>query len=767
MKKHTLFKVNLTICLIIIAGFIITSVISYRSNAGIYEKNVESVSTLASDGVYNEISSIFSQPINVSVAMANDSLLKTFVAGENDHLTDEHYVQEMRTYLNGYREKYDYDSVFFVSTDTARYYHFNGIDRILAKGEPEDEWYFDFLQSADEYSLNVDNDQATNNNITIFVNCKVKNDAGKIIGVVGVGLQVDSLQQLLKGYEDKYGIGVYLIDDSGTVQISSSATGYEKKNLFDSAAFANKKNEIVQNTDAKQKFWYSSRDGNGYVVSQYEPNLKWHLVVTNDMAVMSQKLSNQFYGGMCIIIFVAILVLFTITKVIKKYNVQITKLTISQELEYQRLLNETTKGLYESIYEVDITHNCAGGQSTQEYFDKVGASSEVSYEDALHIIAKKQVKQEYIEGYLNIFMPERVLEAYNSGITNLNYDFMIAEDGANYHWDRIFARIFYWNSDKSVRMIIYRKNIDEEKKYEFTLLEGLKKDSMTGLYNKLTTEELVEKTLQESANTDVKHAFLLLDIDNFKSVNDDMGHNFGDHVIEEISAEIKAQFREKDIVGRIGGDEFVILIKDFNHIDVLEQKLQRLCARLRNKDVGEKANYHVSCSIGVSLFPKDGTVYSDLYEKADQALYYAKGHGKDSFSIYGKGGSSVASNINQRDMEAMMNASMDGIAKLAYTPNMKMLYFNKKCAELTGTPPEVLSAADFSPFSQVHPDDLQRVKDTLEEAVKTKKMVSTIFRMRHYDGRYSLVKVQLLAINDLYENKYPILYAMYTKQEEL
>ncbi|MEG1657355.1 MAG: GGDEF domain-containing protein, partial [Christensenellaceae bacterium] len=116
MKKHTLFKVNLTICLIIIAGFIITSVISYRSNAGIYEKNVESVSTLASDGVYNEISSIFSQPVNVSVAMANDSLLKTFVADENDHLTDEHYVQEMRTYLNGYREKYDYDSVFFVST---------------------------------------------------------------------------------------------------------------------------------------------------------------------------------------------------------------------------------------------------------------------------------------------------------------------------------------------------------------------------------------------------------------------------------------------------------------------------------------------------------------------------------------------------------------------------------------------------------------------------------------------------------------------------
>ncbi|MEF9864601.1 MAG: GGDEF domain-containing protein, partial [Christensenellaceae bacterium] len=72
---------------------------------------------------------------------------------------------------------------------------------------------------------------------------------------------------------------------------------------------------------------------------------------------------------------------------------------------------------------------------------------------------------------MNIFMPERVLEAYNSGITNLNYDFMIAEDGVNYHWDRIFARIFYWNSDKSVRMIIYRKNIDEEKKYEFTLLE--------------------------------------------------------------------------------------------------------------------------------------------------------------------------------------------------------------------------------------------------------------------------------------------------------
>ncbi|MEF9915994.1 MAG: sensor domain-containing diguanylate cyclase [Lachnospiraceae bacterium] len=635
IKNKILFTTNILVCTIIIIGFTFTSIISYNSNVGIYEEDVERVSMLVSSGIYNDIASIFSQPVNVSLTMANDSLLKNFLSGEKDNLTNEAYLVEMQHYLDGYREKYSYDSVFLVSTYTNRYYHFNGIDRILISDNAENNWYYDFLKSNEEYSLNVDNDEATEaNTITVFVNCKIKNENGDIIGIVGVGMKVDSLQELLKGYEDKYGVHPYLIDKNGEIQISSSKTGYENTNLFDSVAYAGKKQDILENKENPKDFWYSTNQQDGYVISQYEPNLKWHLVIEHDTSAMSQRLNMQLYRNIMIILSIIILVLITITKVIKRYNSQIIKLTVSQELEYQNLLYEATQGLYENIFEFDITHNCAGGESTKKYFESLGISGDTSYDQALSYMANKQIKEEYRQEYMDIFSPQKILEDYKNGITNWSYDFMISENGEIYKWMKITARLFFWNSDKSIRMIAYRKNIDKEKRREFVLLDSVQKEFMTGLYNKQTTEQLVTSTFKEDIHTEQQHAFFIVDIDNFKEVNDTRGHRMGDHVIIELSAELKAQFREYDIVGRIGGDEFAVLMKHVDSMAALQNKMERLCNKINNKDFGQGESIHITCSIGVALFPKDGVTYSALFEKADQALYYAKGHGKNSFYIY-------------------------------------------------------------------------------------------------------------------------------------
>ncbi|MEF9988424.1 MAG: GGDEF domain-containing protein, partial [Christensenella sp.] len=125
MKKNTLARTNIIICLIILIGFVVTSVISYRSNVSIYENDAQQVSTLATDSIYNELTSVFAQPVNVSLTMANDTLLKDFLSAEERKLTDETYLAEMQKYLSAYRGKYSYDSVFLVSCATNRYYHYN------------------------------------------------------------------------------------------------------------------------------------------------------------------------------------------------------------------------------------------------------------------------------------------------------------------------------------------------------------------------------------------------------------------------------------------------------------------------------------------------------------------------------------------------------------------------------------------------------------------------------------------------------------------
>ncbi|WP_047834820.1 diguanylate cyclase [Robinsoniella sp. RHS] len=765
MEKSTLIRTNIIICVIITLGFTITSIISYRSNIGIFQKDIENVSALASDGIYHKIDSIFAKPVNVSLTMANDSLLVDFLSKEKNHMEDDTYIQQLREYLNSYKEKYSYDSVFLVSTNTNRYYHFNGIDRLITVDNPENKWYYDFIEHENEYSLNVDNDEASDNIITIFVNCKIKAKDGSTLGVVGVGLKVDHLQELLKEYDRQFGVTARLIDHDGIIQVSSSETGYENVNIFKDSSLVDFKDTILQNTTGKETFWCDSPlNQSEYCVAQYIPNLKWHLVVANNSTAVSHQLHLQLGRNIAIIIFIIMCVLLTITKVIRKYNKQILKLSIDAELEYHKLLHEATEGLYENIYELDITHNCACGEGTKQYFESLGIDRDSPYDKALKTIAQKQVKEDYIQGYMAIFSPQHVLEVYKSGINTLTYDFLFLESPDKYRWMRINARIFYWASNQSIRMITYRQNIDAEKKREIMLLKKSQIDSLTGLYNKRTTEDMISGILYKDAPNRLRHAFIIFDIDNFKHINDTFGHTFGDSVITEFAAELRSQFRDSDIVGRIGGDEFAACMRDFHDIGSVIHKLERFCSKLSRKNFGKNSEYYISTSIGVSLFPDHGSSYTELYEKADQALYYTKGHGKGSYCIFNKNieGDSVF-HVNQQDMLALISTSIDGISKIAWVDGkFRMLYFNQKRTELTGSNAKTFSDPDYDVLSQIHPDDLPGALDIYYKSLPERVPFSLSYRLRHSDGHYIPVKANGLFVDEVYKEKYPVFYVIYT-----
>ena len=229
MKKSILVRTNIFVCLVIVLGFCITSIISYHSNRGLFEQDIERVSALTSEGVYHQIDSLFTKPIHISMTMANDQLLKTFLQNEENQLDDDQFLTAMQSYLLAYQEKYGYDSVFLVSTATNRYYHYNGLDRILTTDNPENVWYYTFLQSPEELSVVIDNDEVAhaNNAITVFINCKITDENGRIMGVVGVGFDTNSIQSLLRSYEEQFDVHIYLLDQDGTIEISTEQTGFE------------------------------------------------------------------------------------------------------------------------------------------------------------------------------------------------------------------------------------------------------------------------------------------------------------------------------------------------------------------------------------------------------------------------------------------------------------------------------------------------------------------------------------------------------------
>lgn len=634
MNKNVLFRTNFLVCSVIIIGFIITALIGYQSNQGIFREDMERVSTLTSEGIYHQIDSIFTKPINISLTMANDSLLKGFLEGEAEHQDDPAFIDTMREYLNTYREKYGYDSVFLTSVRTRRYYYFNGLDRDLAPDNPENEWFYQFLKQDEEYTINIDNDEVegANNEITVFINCRILGTVGETIGVVGVGFRVDFLQSLQKSYEDKFGVKVYLVDSRGIVEISTNQTGYEEKiGFFESCAFPELEEDLLKNTQEAQELWYHNSGGSGYVISRYVPNLDWYLIVENDTTELDQKLAQQLLREVLIVVGTVLIVLITITGVIRRYNQRIIDLTIAHEKAHRGVFQKATEQLYENIYEIDISHNQAASEETEKYFESLGAPPNIPYDQALKVIAEKQIKQEFRQGYLDTFCSQNVLRAFQEGKDHLEYSFMISNDGENYYWMRIIAQIFSWAEDNSVRMLVYRQNIDEEKRRELFMSEQMQKDSLTGLYNKAATQDHIREMMARRPGG--KFAFFILDIDNFKGANDQLGHAAGDAVLVKFAQTLRAQFRESDVVGRIGGDEFVAFMPVPDH-QVTVEKARTLNAAQYSEFKSEAGTWRISTSIGVALAPDAGTDFETLYKRADIALYQTKERGKNGFTIY-------------------------------------------------------------------------------------------------------------------------------------
>lgn len=158
-------------------------------------------------------------------------------------------------------------------------------------------------------------------------------------------------------------------------------------------------------------------------------------------------------------------------------------------------------------------------------------------------------------------------------------------------------------------------------------------DQLTDLYNKMATERLIKEYIAGEGRNSVSMLFVI-DVDNFKKINDTMGHAFGDKVLSQLGHQIKAWFRVNDIVGRIGGDEFMIFIKDVKDPEVIKREGSRIMQFFQGFNVGEYTRYSPTASVGGAVFPNDGKDFDALYKAADKAVYKSKKQGKNQVSFY-------------------------------------------------------------------------------------------------------------------------------------
>lgn len=223
---------------------------------------------------------------------------------------------------------------------------------------------------------------------------------------------------------------------------------------------------------------------------------------------------------------------------------------------------------------------------------------------------------------------ESMLELCSSGARDYTLEYLRRMPNNQSTWVRTDINFLIDPENGHQCAIWTLRDINSEKQESLNLHIAAERDEMTGLLNRASTTKHIQQILDNSAWE--QHALFIIDVDNFKSLNDTFGHQEGDYFLIRLAKTIQKCFRDNDIVGRIGGDEFFVLMKNVPSTVIVTEKVTTLMG-VTQMLCSEYPELQLSISIGVSMYPLNGTTLETLYANADKALYQAKKAGKNRF----------------------------------------------------------------------------------------------------------------------------------------
>lgn len=238
---------------------------------------------------------------------------------------------------------------------------------------------------------------------------------------------------------------------------------------------------------------------------------------------------------------------------------------------------------------------------------------------------------EYIAEILN---RERMIASYIKGKNHRQIERIMSIYDGSEKWIRISIDISTDVNTGNIIALILFENVDTAHQEQIDLLSRANTDSLTGLLTRNATMSEIEEYLS-SDGKDGAHALVMLDMDNLKGVNDGLGHQFGDNALKDFAEEVKKFFRSDDIIGRIGGDEFFVFVKNVSE-NIIAQKIAELLPKLEMVYTNNGKQAQISASAGIAMYYGKSDVQKtvdELYQEADTALYKSKRSGKRTYSF--------------------------------------------------------------------------------------------------------------------------------------
>ena len=294
---------------------------------------------------------------------------------------------------------------------------------------------------------------------------------------------------------------------------------------------------------------------------------------------------------------------------------------LSETQFFQALLSEK-----DAYAQLDVTENrilrCGG---IWDLYNEI--IYKITYAELITQFINKVVHPDDRRHYLELMQCDNLISSLENGADKLGCEFRRIVEQNKMVWMSITIHLFRDSTTQHVLGLFYLKNIDAEKKRQLSMLHSASRDRLTNIYSQQMAEASIQAYLQQ-ARADEICVLMLLDVDDFRNINSQYGHQLGDSLLLTLTGILSRAFRKNDIIGRFGGDEFILFIKNVGSMERMQKRLTSLYEMIRHEQ-----DPPFTCSVGVA--PVVGhTTYELLCQHAEAALLAAKSAGKDCFVFF-------------------------------------------------------------------------------------------------------------------------------------
>ncbi len=291
---------------IVILSFVLSTIMSLLSLRIMAERNMQELSKTLASRIYDSISSELSEPVTVSRAMAHDTFLIETLKNE-DSAGTEVTAEIMAEYLSAQKNAFDYEAAFVVSDESKCYYSYGGISKQMdLVSSDRDQWYSEFLSSGRDYDLDVDRDELSQDQWTVFVDARIEDEDHTLLGVCGVGARMNGNQDLFVNLENEYGVKINLVDSDGLIHVDTDESRIENEYL------------TGLRLSAGNDYVYQKLGNDHYAVSKYIDKMDRYLVVQSDGSAERMELLNMLLLNVVLCVVVLVIMLIAIRAIIAR-----------------------------------------------------------------------------------------------------------------------------------------------------------------------------------------------------------------------------------------------------------------------------------------------------------------------------------------------------------------------------------------------------------------------------------------------------------------